>query len=885
MFRRAVHAVRALFRRNAVERQMDEEMRFHVDMEVRKLVARGLDPQAARRQALQSFGGVDKYKEECRDANGLGRFETLSQDVRYTLRGLRRNPGYTAVALATLALGIGANVAIFSVVHGVFLQSLPYGGGEKLVRLRQDAPGAGAEDVPFSPLEVADYAAQSRTLSSVAEYHSMWFILLRQPEPERVQTGVVSAHFFDLVGVRPLLGRTFVKGEDAPGAAPVLVLSYDYWQRSHGGDPKVIGRAFKMNDRMHTVIGVLPPMPAYPDENDVFMPISACPFRSHEHVAHDRTARMLNVFGRLKPGATLPALQAELATIAARLTRQYPDAYPGPEAPRHRDRRAPAAGAHRAGAPDVSRPSRDRRPRPPARLRQRGQPDARAAAAPAAGDGAADRARRRALAARAADADREHGPLARGRPARRPARGRRPRPADLLRGAFHAAGRRDPDRRARPALRPRRLGRHRARLRPDPGALRAAEPRRGAARGGRARERRRRFATACGSALIVVQVAVSFMLLIGAGLMLRSLWKLQQVDPGFHTERVLTSRLDMNFSKYDDAEKRRAFQLRLLERLAVQPGVVSAAMAGTFPLNEGGPQNGSFEIEGQPAQKEELRPQADFQRVSSGYFATIGIPLLRGRTFTDADRDGAPPVAVINQTMANHLWAAQDPLGRRISIDEGKTWIQIVGVVGDVRQYGLDRRPTSQVYVALPQYPLLSANVLLRSASKPLAMERLVRDAVHGLDPDQAVDRFRTLEQVRANALASPRLTSILLGLFASLALVITSAGIAGVVAFSVGERTQEFGIRLALGADPRQVIAMVLRQAMTPVAIGLALGFGGAHLLAGAMSRLLFEVHATDPPTFLAMSLVLAAVAAGASFVPARRITAVDPMIALRAA
>ncbi len=884
MLRRIVHAVRALLSRRAAERQMDEEMHFHLEMETARLVEQGLDPPIARTEALRGFGGVDKYKEECRDAKGFGTFETLTQDVRYALRGLRRNPGYTAVALATLALGIGANVAIFSVVHGVFLQALPYGGGDQLVRLREDAPGAGVSDAPFSAPEMADYAAQMRTLSGVAEYHSMWFILLRQPEPERVQTGVVSAHFFDLVGVRPLLGRTFVEGEDAPGAAPVLVLSYDYWQRSHGGDPNVIGRSFKMNDRMHTVIGVLPPMPAYPDANDVFMPTSACPFRSNPRVADNRAARMLTVFGKRKPGVTLEAVQADLATITRRLMKLYPQAYPSPGTPS-----TVTAVPLRKELTDQARPTFF------VLLATVGLVLLLACANVANLTLARQLRRQREIAVRTA--------LGAGR--RRLARQMLTESTVLslsggLLGVLLAAGGLSLLISFASRFTPRA-----SEIRIDTpvllfalfvsiatglafGLLPALSTRQnlvaalheGGERssGGVLRHRLR-------GGLIVVQVAVSFMLLIGAGLMLRSLWKLQHVDPGFHTERVLTSRLDMNFSKYGDAEKRRLFQRRLLERLKDQPGVVSAALAGSFPLNDGGPQTGFFDIEGRPLPPEGLRPQADFQVVSAAYFQTIGIPLLRGRGFSDSDHEGAPLVGVVNQTMAGRVWPSEDAIGRRISIDQGQTWIQIVGVVGDVRQYGLDRRPTSQVYVALPQYPQLSGNILLRTAADPMAMSRLVRDAVHGLDPDQAVDRFRTLEQVRANALASPRLTSILLALFASLALVITSAGIAGVVAFSVGERTQEFGIRLALGADPRQVIAMVLRQAMVPVALGLALGLGSAHMLAGVMSRLLFEVHATDPPTFLAMSLVLASVAASASFLPARRITSVDPMIALRSA
>jgi predicted permease len=385
------------------------------------------------------------------------------------------------------------------------------------------------------------------------------------------------------------------------------------------------------------------------------------------------------------------------------------------------------------------------------------------------------------------------------------------------------------------------------------------------------------------SGLIVLQVAISFTLLIGAGLIIRSLWKLQRVDPGFRIGRVLTTRLDLNFTRYTDAAKRWAFEKEILERLALEPGVVTAAISGSFPLNETGPNSGRFEIEGRPAASGDLRPQAEFQRVSSDYFSTIGVPLLRGRVFTSADSPETPQVAVISRSLARRFWDAKDPVGARLSFDRGKTWITIVGVAGDVRQYGLAAAPPDEIYVALPQFPTLSGSLLVRTTGGPLALTRLVRDTVHSVDPDQPVDRFQTLDQARSNALASPRLTATLLSLFAALALAVTCAGIAGVMAFAVGERRQEFGIRMALGAKPGAVLGLVLRQAMTLVAAGLALGFIGAHLLARLMSGLLFEVNATDPPTFLAMSVVLVTVALLASFFPARRATTVDPMIALR--
>ncbi len=359
--------------------------------------------------------------------------------------------------------------------------------------------------------------------------------------------------------------------------------------------------------------------------------------------------------------------------------------------------------------------------------------------------------------------------------------------------------------------------------------------------------------------LIVSQVAISFVLLAGAGLMLRTLWKLSRVDPGFRTERVLTSRLDLNFTRYREDEEQRAFHERLLERLSGEPGVLSVALAGSFPLNERGPSNGRFRIEGRPAGGVETLPRADFQRISPAYFQTIGVPILRGRAMTSADRPNTPPVAVINHSMAQHFWKGEDPIGRRIGV-EGNTpaeivWLTIVGVSGDVRQYGLANAPTDQVYLGMLQYPGLSTTCLLRTAAEPERMERVVRAAVHAIGPEQPVDRFRTLAEVRSGALETPRLTAVLLLLFAALAVAITATGIAGVIGFTVGQRRREFGIRMALGALPRSVQAMVLGQGMRLVGVGLMLGLGGAFVLTRLWAGLLYEVAPTDPPTYVAVA------------------------------
>jgi predicted permease len=386
--------------------------------------------------------------------------------------------------------------------------------------------------------------------------------------------------------------------------------------------------------------------------------------------------------------------------------------------------------------------------------------------------------------------------------------------------------------------------------------------------------------------LIVAQVSVSFILLIWAGLMLRSLIKLQHVNPGFDPERVLAMRISLNWSKYNGNDETLAVLQRTLDKARSEPGVLSAALGSTYPLNQlgitNGPFNRGFQIEGRPIPDGELLPQADFRTASTDYFETVRQPLVRGRTFSEGDKDKAPLVAVINQATARHRWGDEDPIGRRVSFDRGQTWLTIVGLVGDVRQYGLDREPSDEIYVPLAQAGF-AGNLLVRTAADPMSIAKLMREAVYEVDSDTAVDRVQTLEQVRSDAVASPRLTAILLALFAGLALVITAAGIAGVMALSVNQRTHELGVRLALGATPGKVLRMVMRQGMSFVLIGLSVGLGGALLLGRLMSSLLFAVEPTDPITFLAVAFVLIAVAAAACFVPARRVTSIDPMLALR--
>jgi predicted permease len=879
------HFLRALLSRDAVERELDDELRLHLELEAEKRQRAGEDPEEARRRAAVSFGGVDRVKEECRESWGVRFLETLVQDLTYGARSLRRNPGFTAVVALTLGLGIGANTAVFSVVRGVLLRPLPYARGQEVVALHQPAAQAGIEDLGFSVKEVRDYGALTPSLENVVEYHTMNFTLLGGPEPQRVRTGVVSAQFFRVLGVEPILGRTFRDGEDALGAEALLVLSHSYWQQKLGGDPSVVGRAFEMNDRVHTVVGVLPPLPGYPDENDVYMPASACPFRSRPDVLENRQARGYQAFARVKPDTTLERAQSDLALIAERLKKDHPDAYP--------------KGVDPTTTLVPVREEMVREARPTllvllgtvalvlliacanvanltlARLSDRGR-ELGVRAALGAGRG---RLFRQLLT--------ESALLA------------------LLGGAVGLAV---------AFLTRDALVQFAARFTPRAdevqidGAVLAfslaatlatgllvgslpglpAFERLARALGGDGRTTASRSRQRLRSALAVSQLALSFMLLIGAALMLRSFAKLQQVDAGFRADNVLTMTVDLNWSKYATPERRvdRERVLGVFEPLWDKvrgiPGVVTAGTAWTFPLNSAFSSNGSYMVEGVHEDGQTL-PTAEFRGASPEYFEALGVPVMQGRVFDAHDRDGAERVVVVSRALARRHWGAEDPVGKRISANRGQNWSRVVGIVGDVRQTGIAQEPPDVVYLPFAQFPGYTSTLFVRTSGDPRAMADRVRAVVSGLDPQAVVSNVRTLETIRHDALASPRLTAFLLGLFAFVALAISAAGLAGVIAYSVSQRTREIGIRMALGAAPRSVLHMLLGQGLVSVGIGLLVGLVGALGLSRLVSGLLFGVAPTDPMCFAGSAAVLVVVALVASFLPARRATGIDPMLALR--
>jgi len=810
-------------------------------------------------------------------------FSMLRQDVRYALRMMRNNLGYAVIATLTLALGIGANTAIFSVINAVLLRPLPYRDGSELTVLHQKAVRANDQDAGFSVPEMNDYRAQSRSFSDLVEYHNMSFTLFTPREAQRVRAGVVSAGFFELFGVRPILGRTFTPSDDATGAPAVLIVSYEYWKQHLGGDPNIVGRTFKMNDRTHTVVGVLPPVPQYPDENDVYMPTSACPYRSSAAAKQNRDARLLNLFARLKPGATLNGAASDLAVISRRLQNEYPKFYSKnigltttpASLQRELTRRARptlfvliAAAAFVlliacANVANLTLSRMARRERElvvrfalgagKSRLLRQLVTESLIMGLMAAALGCLFASQSLSLLVKFVE--------------RLSPRAREIQiDSSMLLFALAAA-----------IVTSVVFGSVSALYSRDDLASTLKESSGGSVGRGRRRVR---------NGLIVCQVAFSFVLLAGAGLMLRSLIKLQSVNPGFAPQRVLATRFMLNWSKYRTTTEQSEVTSRMLRKLEQQPGIVAAAASSGFPLEStGDPSLGTFQIQGRVGAPGEVLPASQIRIVTPLYFQTLGIPLLRGRTFLDSDNAKAPAVVVINETLARQYWPNADPIGQRVAFGdagEAPQWMQIVGVVGDVREFGLHRAPGNEVYGAFAQNPSPGV-VLVKTAADPMTVARQVRRAILEVDPETAIPLVETLDEARADTLTQPRVMADLLAIFAALALIVAATGIGGILALTVSQRVRDIGIRIAIGAKPGQVFGAVIRQGMGLVAAGLAIGIAGALAFTRLLDSLLFEVAPHDAVTFISVAVLFLAAALAACYIPARRATKIDPLIALR--
>jgi len=802
--------------------------------------------------------------------------DTFLQDLRYVVRTLLKNPGFAAVAVLALALGIGANTAIFSVVNAVLLRPLPFPDPDRLAMIYSVNPAKGFPRFPSSAPDFLDWRAQTRSYEEMAAVDGAPFNLIEGTEPERLDGSRVSASFFKVIGIRPALGRDFVPQDDRDGADPVVLIGDGLWRRRFGADPGLVGRAITLDGRRRTVIGVMPLDCSFPNHSEVWAPIAF----THDDLSA-RGAHYLHVFARLKGGVTLEAAQAEIDTIASRLRQQYPDTNAGWDA-----RVSPLAdmivGKIR-----------------PALLVLVG---AVAFVLLIACANVANLLLARATERRKEVAIR----LALGAGRRRLVRQFLTESAilgltgglgglvlalwgtDLLvaAGGDNLPRFREISVDGRVLLFTLGLSLLTGLVFGVVPALQASRPDlnetlKEGGRGGTAGPGRHRFR----SALAIGEIALALVLLVGAGLMLRSFRQLLAVDAGFRPDHLLTLEVALPETKYPDAARQTAFLDETLLRLAALPGVDSAAAATTVPLS-GGIISYSFRIDGGPDTPPSQRSSVRYDAVSAGFFRAMGIPLLQGRGLLESDVAGSPRVAVISAGMARKYLPGENPIGRRIQIDNDASSAprEIVGVVGDVKHSSLDGEAAPHVYEPLPQAPSDWLTFVLRASVEPEGLQTAARRAILAIDPQQPVSDMKTGEALIADSVAQPHLAMMLLGVFAAAALLLAALGTYGVVAFSVSQRTHEFGVRMALGAGQREVLTLVVRQGLVLGTGGVVLGLLPAAAATRLLTGLLFGVSAGDPLVYLTVGSLLIAVALLASVVPARRASAVDPIIALRA-
>lgn len=793
-------------------------------------------------------------------------------DLRIAARTLLKRPGFAAVAAATLALGIGATTTVFSFVDAILLEPLPYAEPERLV-LVWDVQ-LSLDEAPMSYPEYLDWRQQDQLFSEVGAFFRSRFNLTGEGEPERLSGARVSASFLPLLGVRPAAGRLFAADDEPPDAPRVAMLSYGLWQRRFGGDRAIVGRELILDGEATTVVGVLPGGFSFGDQADVWMPLRL------DAEEAPRGLHFLAVVAKLRPGLGLEPARAEAEPIAARFREEY-DSTHGVKLSALRDTLVAdtrplllllsgavalvlliattnVAGLLLARIADRSREIAIRLSLGTGRGRLVRHLLIESALLALAGGGlgvlltgwGVD-ALSRAVGDRLPRIDEVGVDLrvlafALG--------------VSLVTGLFCGLV---------PALQATRT---------DVQAV----LREGGRGGDPARTRHRLRAV-----LVVAQVALSLVLLIGAGLLIRSFLVAAHAPPGFRTDRLLALDLALPHARYPETHQQEAFFRALEERLAALPGVLAVSEVSHLPLS-GQDTNGSFRIEGREWPEGE-RPLADKRLAGVGYFRLMGIPILRGRGFTEEDVAGAPQALVVSDSFARRFFPDEDPIGKRVEfgwMTEG--WQEIVGVAGDVKHSGLDQPSLPATYVPYRQQPALAARVgrtvVIRAAGEPESLLAAVREQVFALDRDQPISALRTMDEVMSRSIATRRLTTSLLGALAAVALLLAAVGLYGLVSHLVVQRTHEIGIRMALGARRGQVLRQVVSRGVVLALAGTACGLAASAALARLMSSLLYEVSATDPPTFAAVPVVLVAVALAASLLPARRAARLDPTTALRA-
>ena len=877
----------------AREAEIVEELSQHLEDQYEQTLTGGASEEEARRAVLSELDENDLLAPALKRVERRAPLEPLVmgkdgktnmmadlwQDLRYAARMLARTPAFTAIAVLALALGIGANTAIFSVVNKVLLQPLPFKNPSELLIIWENATHLGFPKNTPSPANFLDWRDQSTLFTGMAAMAPKDFSLTGAGEPERLDGRRVSANLFDLLGVQPRLGRRFLPEEDKPGKR-VVILSYGLWQRRFGSDPKIVGQAVNLNGESYSVIGVMPPgieLPGFDNWKDqLWVPIA---FTSEE--AKERGNHYLEIIARMKPGVTLTQARAEMETITGRLAQQYPE--------ENLRISSVVNPLHEEVVGDIK----------PALLVLLGAVGfvLLIACANVAN----------LLLARAAVRQKEIAlRLALGASRSRLTRQFLTESVLLavLGGAvglmFAFAGLRiltsfipDTISQAESIGIDGKVLLFTALVAVATGLIFGLAPATQASNFSLNETLKEGGRDAAGGSkgvrlrglLVIAEVAVSFVLLIGAGLLISSFLHLRHLDPGFRADHLLTAKIDLPELKYPDGQHRIPFFDNVIRRVTALPGVQSAAIAGNLPLTYSG-DSMYVGVEGIPDPPPDQQRDVIYRAIGPGYFNTMGISLLRGRDFTEQDTTATAYAVIVSEKMAKHFWPGQDPIGKRLkagSTTSDSPWREVIGVVKDVRQNDFVAEPKLQMYMSYRQLKFLAPNALVvRTSVDPMSLAMPLRNAVWAVDEDQPVSNIRSMEEIVSTAMARQRFSTMLLGIFAGLALVLAAVGIYGVMSYSVAQRTREIGIRLALGAQRRDVLRMTMGEGLKLVSMGVGIGLVAAFILTRVMASLLFGVNATDPTTFVAIPFVLMSVALLASYIPALRATKVDPMVAL---
>ena len=869
---------RNLSDKESVDQELTEELRAHVDLLTDQKIREGLEPEAARRAALLEVGGVEQVKERVREVR-MGRpLDDLSQDLRYALRGLRKQRAFTAVVVITLALGIGANTAIFTVINTVLLRPLPYENPDQLVDLTETVSD---RPVGVSYQNFVDWRTQNTVFENITALRPREsFNLTGAGESERLQGRLVSASFLSTLGIKPIRGRDFLAEDDQPNATPVAIISHALWQRRFGADESILGKQVTLNGQQFTVIGITPPNFHYGADADVTVPIGL----SAERFKLRGKDPGITAFARLKPGTSIENANAELNTIAARLEQQYPDTNTG--------RRVRLESLRESVVGDI-------RPTLLTLLGAVGFVLLIACANVANLLLTRSAGRQREMAIRTA--------LGAGRmrilrqlftesivlalaggvvglllaiwgtsvlssyvPEGIPRMGELSVDTSVLAFTFGASLVTGIFFGLAPALQSAKTNLtetlKEGERNSSPGHNRA------------------------GQFLVISEVALTLVLLVGAGLLVKSFWRLSQVNPGFDPQNVLAMQISIN-ARPDEGPRVDNFLSQLQQRAQRLPGVQSVSVSNGLPFE--GANFPPIVLEGKPAPPPGQDLNGLLYTVSPDYFKTMRIDLVRGRLFSTEDRKDTPQVALVDEVFARQYFPNEDPIGKRFKLNTPDADSrEIIGVVRHVEHSSLEGKTTNtpEFYFNFDQLPLATlpryvrrVNLLVRTTVEPLSLAGSVRNQIAALDKDQAVFNVRTMEQALAQSVAARRFSMILLAVFALLALTLAAVGIYGVISYSVAQRTREVGIRMALGARTIDVLNLVVRDGLKLVFIGIFVGLAGALLLTRLMTTLLFGVTTTDAVTYVTVALGLIIVALIACCIPARRATKVDPLVALR--